>query len=74
MKLETGEELYEYLQGKTQQEIEDYFVSRGAKMINGIMFNNGLYCLYQIEKEARENLDNGKRWAVFDGEIDGLER
>lgn len=71
MKLNTGEELYDYLNGKTEQEIEDYFVSRGAKIINGKMFNNGLYLLYKLEKEKREE---SAKPTDYDGEVDGLER
>lgn len=71
MELNTGEELYDYLNGKTEQEIEDYFVSRGAEIINGTMFNNGLYLLYKIEKKKREESTkpNG-----YDDDFDGLER
>ncbi len=71
MKLNTGEELYEYLKDKTEQEIKDYFVSRGAKIINGKMFNNGLYLLYKLEKEKREV---SAKSTDYDGEVDGLER
>lgn len=71
MELNTGEELYDYLNGKTEQEIEDYFVSRGAKIINGTMFNNGLYLLYKLEKEKREA---SAKSTDYDGEVDGLER
>ena len=71
MKLNTGEELYDYLNGKTEQEIEDYFVSRGAEIINGTMFNNGLYLLYKLEKEKREV---SAKSTDYDGEVDGLER
>ncbi len=71
MELNTGEELYDYLNGKTEQEIEDYFVSRGAKIINGKMFNNGLYLLYKLEKEKREA---SAKSTDYDGEVDGLER
>ena len=74
MELETGEELYEYLKDKSEKEIEDYFVSRGAIIENGIMFNDDLYLLYEIEKEYREGLDDGKRYTAFDGDDDGLER
>ena len=71
MELSTGEELYDYLNGKTEQEIEDYFVSRGAEIINGTMFNNGLYLLYKLEKEKREV---SAKSTDYDGEVDGLER
>lgn len=71
MELNTGEELYDYLNGKTEQEIEDYFVSRGAEIINGTMFNNGLYLLFKIEKKKREA---SAKSTDYDGEVDGLEK
>ena len=74
MELNTGEELYEYLKGKSEKEIEDYFVSRGAVIRNGIMFNNGLYTLYRIYKESIESQNVDNEVSNFDGEDDGLER
>lgn len=74
MDLNTGEELYEYLKDKTDEEIEDYFVSRGAVVEDDIMLNNGLSTLYRIEKESKERQDNEDDVSYFDGEYDGLER
>lgn len=75
MDLNTGEELYEYLKDKTDEEIEDYFVSRGAIVEDDIMLNNGLSTLYRIEKEANERQANEEDdVSYFDGEDDGLER
>ena len=67
--LQTGEELYDYLQGKTEEEIRNYFLSRGAKIRDGIMLNNGLNMLYRIEKEKRER-ENTQNEIVssYDGE------
>lgn len=74
MELDTGEELYEYLKDKSPREVEDYFVSRGARIVNGIMLNNGLEVMYLIEKESREKNDAGKTVSAFDGSVDGLSR
>lgn len=74
MELNTGEELYEYLKGKSDKEIEDYFVSRGAVIRNGIMFNNWLYTLYRIYKDSIEIQNAGSEVSNFDGDDDGLER
>lgn len=65
--LQTGEELYDYLQGKSEEEIRNYFLSRGAKIENGIMLNNGLNVLYRIEKEKREITQN-EIVSSYDGE------
>ena len=73
MKLETGEELYGYLKDKSEKEIEDYFVSRGAVIEDGIMLNNGLSTLYRIEKDSVER-QNDEEVSYFDGGEDGLER
>lgn len=69
MELETGEELYEYLQGKSDKEIEDYFVARGARMVNGFMLDDAYYMLYEAEKEYREALEAEKehRESLKDG-------
>lgn len=74
MELDTGEELYEYLKDKSPQEIEDYFISRGAKMVNGIMLNNNLEIMWLMEKEYREKPNDDKILAAFDGDCDGLGR
>ena len=70
----TGKELYEHLKDKSQKEIQDFFVARGAKVVNGIILNNVLYLLYKIEKEKRERLDTDKSQIEYDGDFDGLER
>ena len=74
MELNSGEELYEYLKDKSDEEIEEYFVSRGAVIEDGIMLNNGLATLYRIEKDSVEKQYDNKEVSPFDGEDDGLER